>query len=312
MRLRRSCGDFTRIRGTDAILHVVKLWPHVVDGDVELWEAATIRLLRYAVIDGQIDRIDDAQQSLAFYMGSLAWRLAERSGTGVVEPSCRLGAEIEAAKLAALRSARRIPHLGYFSDHNALLLFKHLHFNIDPEPSAIAVGEPVITPSIAEALAAIPVHRIVLVGSPKQNQVVMPAVLDRLALRDWHDSAEFLIACRVGLGTAHPVVDVTGRRYVLPDASATLARLADAGWHLSWRYVDNFDRDYLLPFDGDAGLAVIHGSRRAGAGPPHPSLYPYRREASTALAPFSPRLVRNYDAGVDWSLPDFAEPDATD
>lgn len=311
MKLFHSCGDFTRIRGTDMVLHVVKLWPHVVNGDVELWEAATIRLLRYAITDGLISKVDSARQSLSLYLGTLAWRLVERTGKTLVEPLCRLGAEFEAAKLSARQAPPRTEFVGYFRDPQVLRLFRHLHHTIEVEETGFVGARLVPVGSAAEAFSVMPDDQVVLVNAARQNQDALAGLCDCLSERPRQKAAQFILACRVGRGLSHRVTDVAGSRYELPEVYGLLNRLASAGWGLSWRFVENFDRDYILPFEGEMGLAIICGTR-GDPEPIDPSFDVYRGPSGTALIPFSAHSIRNYDSGFDWPLPRFSTEDRTD
>jgi hypothetical protein len=301
MKLYRTCGRFTRVAGSDRILHVVKLWPHLVSGEIELWETVAIRALRYALMDGVVTGATVEQSSLSLYLGALAWRTRP---TVIVEPFCRFGAELEAIKLAGMSATEQIAFKGLFIEPDIATLFEHLHQRIDREASPVSIAAPCVVASAEEAIASVPRDALVLINSSKRGNEILPLLWRALASSTWDHTAQIVIACRVGEGQG--VTDIDGRSFTLPVADDILSHLSAAGWHPAWRYVENFDRDYFLPFDGAAGLAVIHARRQPGS-PIDVTLSPYRAAVSGAIVPFTGKEVARYDQGFDWPLPELSQ-----
>jgi hypothetical protein len=125
----------------------------------------------------------------------------------------------------------------------------------------------------------------------------------------------FVIA-RVMNGVEKTVTDVYEREFVLPSRDALIDACRQSGFAGSFESLSGFDRDFLLPFDGDYSVALLH----VGPAGMMPLLVGGLRSINDDAERNSRDLVvaskveapANYDSLFDFelqSLQDIAEPD---
>ena len=317
--LYRAAGRFTVLKGTDRILHFVESIPNAIHASTDMYEVVLFRALRRSVRSGAVTSINPDGSSFYLLMASMLHRLAsrrERPISRIRHLNAKLGAEFEGLKLLA--ETRELPPLWFdaqFQTRTVAQDFDILHRRIDRFESSVKIGE---TRTSADYVAFRPAPGTQTIDIIDWFKEKPEPVRDFLGQRfaEGSQTQRLLAVMRCGWDAAIDVQDMFGESYTLPAMSDIQADCAALGLRASVLFLHDFDRDFLLPFEGAYGLALVYVT------PDGDDLFTeagFRDIADDAMG--QQRAVvttdqieqpKSYDALFSAELPELAEPGQRD
>ncbi len=317
--LHRAAGRFTVLKGTDRILHFVESIPNAIHASTDMYEVVLFRALRRSVRAGQITSINPDGSSFYLLMASMLHRMAgrqERPITRIRHLNAKLGAEFEGLKLLAeTRKSATLWFDTLFPDRSVAQDFDILHRRIDRFENTVKIGETKVSDKYLAFRPAPGAETIDIIDWFKEHPV---PIRDFLAERFAEGSQTQRLFAVIRCGWEEPIAvqDLFGESYIMPALPDVQANCAALGLHASVLFLHDFDRDFLLPFEGTYGLALLYVTREADdlfteAG--------FRNIADDAMG--GQRAVvttdqidqpRSYDALFSAELPELTEPGKRD
>jgi len=259
--LYRAAGRFTVLKGTDRILHFVESIPNAIHASTDMYEVVLFRALRRSVRSGAVTSINPDGSSFYLLMASMLHRLASRSErpiSRIRHLNAKLGAEFEGLKLLAeSREASPLWFDALFRTRTVAQDFDILHRRIDRFESSVKIGE---TRTSADYIAFRPTpdsQTIDIIDWFKERpEPVRGFLAERFA--EGSQTQRLFAVMRCGWDETIDVQDMFGESYTLPAMSDIRADCAALGLHASVLFLHDFDRDFLLPFEGTYGLALLY------------------------------------------------------
>ncbi len=317
--LHRAAGRFTVLKGTDRILHFVESIPNAIHASTDMYEVVLFRALRRSVRAGEVTSINPDGSSFYLLMASMLHRLAgraERPITRIRHLNAKLGAEFEGLKLLAeTRKSATLWFDALFPNRSVAQDFDILHRRIDRFASTVKIGETKVSERYLAFRPAPGAETIDIIDWFKEHPV---PIRDFLAERfaEGSQTQRLFAVLRCGWEEQIAVQDLFGESYTMPAKSDIRAACAALGLHASALFLHDFDRDFLLPFEGTYGLALLYVTREAE------DLFTefgFRDIADDAMG--GQRAVvttdqigqpKSYDALFSAELPELAEPGKRD
>lgn len=313
--LYRAAGRFTVLKGTDRILHFVESIPNAIHASTDMYEVVLFRALRRSVRSGAVTSINPDGSSFYLLMASMLHRLASRADRPVSRIrhlNAKLGAEFEGLKLLA--ESRESPPLWFdalFRTRVVAQDFDILHRRIDRFESNVRIGETRTSKDYVAFRASPDAQTIDIIDWFKERpEPVREFLGERFA--EGSQTQRLFAVMRCGWDEAIDVQDMFGESYTLPAMSDIRADCAALGLHASVLFLHDFDRDFLLPFEGTYGLALVYVTPEEGdlfteAG--------FRDIADDAMGQRRAVVTtdrieqpKSYDALFSAELPELAEP----
>lgn len=320
--LHNSCGLFIKVKGTDQVIHLDRYWPHTVDESTELWELTTLRLLRRAISEGKIQELETEKTSLNLFVSLLLFHLAkkERREVEIHESCCGISVYYEALKF--WQTIHKQSNIAFkfhaaFRTKGVEDTFNFLHKEIEDNVFLKTLGNIAYdSDQIGLISKQLENGAIVVLSTLKHNAQIIPEVFKVLSDNEDTRNGSILLIFRATRGAPTTVFDIQTNKYELPSLFPTLKTLSDHGWHLSYFYAHNFDKDYLLPFDGDQGICILHAAGTAEKLINGFSFSCYSGQSDNlqqdTIIPYDERILNSHEAFFSWDLPAFelqSEPD---
>lgn len=317
--LYRAAGRFTVLKGTDRILHFVESIPNAIHASTDMYEVVLFRALRRSVRSGTVTSINPDGSSFYLLMASMLHRLAsraERPISRIRHLNAKLGAEFEGLKLLA--ESRESPALWFdalFRTRGVAQDFDALHRRIDRFESSVKIGETRTSTDYVAFRPTPDAQTIDIIDWFKERpESVREFLSERFA--EGSQTQRLFAVMRCGWDETIDVQDMFGESYTLPAMSDIRADCAALGLRASVLFLHDFDRDFLLPFEGTYGLALLYVT------PDAEDLFTeagFRDIADDAMG--QQRAVvttdqidqpKSYDALFSAELPELAEPGQRD
>jgi hypothetical protein len=258
-----NSGLFVKMRGTESIVHFGAMGTEDLRTVSDLYEVVIFRKLRRALLSGTISQAESMGGSLGLVLASTITRILEsRPGrvNRIVHLNETCGALLEALRLLRASGGRDrqlhysafipiVQHVRYFK------AFHELVIDDDPDITTDLV-------STKGRLGHLPV-------ADKGSLVIADLFKLDASRLFWILEQQFgvegpcspmLLVVRISLERDTQVTDVTGARYVMPclDRIATWSR--EHSLFASYLLLEDFDRDFLLPFEGRYGVCLLYVS----------------------------------------------------
>jgi hypothetical protein len=255
--LHRAAGRFTTSRGTSDVMHFVKIPNHMLLSSTDLYEVILYRSFRRAIDDGSIESLKITGDLFYLYLASLLSEIIATTTTPSVTISHgneNLGTMVEGLKLVSqLKSSKPISYCSRFKDDADEVAFNLLHKVTDKLPSRVSI----IEGADAERMSETETTHITICDHFKKPGESLRGVLEEFAGSKGRANNAFVIA-RVMATISTPIVDIYQNSADLPSIPNITEWCASLGVRASYIFLDDFDRDFLLPFDGEYGLIVLH------------------------------------------------------
>jgi hypothetical protein len=264
--LHRAAGRFTVLKGTDRILHFVEAIPNAIHASTDMYEVVLFRALRRSVRAGHVTSINPDGSSFYLLMASMLHRMANRADrpiSRIRHLNAKLGAEFEGLKLLAeTRTAKPLWFDALFPSRVIAQDFDVLHRRIDRFESSVRLGETRISKAYMAFRPEPHSETIDVIDWFKEPPV---PIRDFLAERfaDGSQTQRLFAVIRCGWDERIDVQDLFSESHTLPSMPDIRAACADLGLFGSVLFMHDFDRDFLLPFEGTYGLALLYVTRQA-------------------------------------------------
>lgn len=255
--LHRAAGRFTTSRGTSDVMHFVKIPNHMLLSSTDLYEVILYRSFRRAIDDGSIESLKITGDLFYLYLASLLSEIIAATTTPSVTISHgneNLGTMVEGLKLVSqLKSSKPISYCAHFKDGADEVAFNLLHKVTDKLPSRVSI----IEIADVERMSETETTHITICDHFKKPSEPLQGVLEEFAGSKGRAKDAFVIA-RVMASLPSSIVDIYQNSADLPSIPNITEWCTSLGVRASYIFLDDFDRDFLLPFDGEYGLIVLH------------------------------------------------------
>jgi hypothetical protein len=317
--LHRAAGRFTVLKGTNRILHFVEAISNAIHASTDMYEVVLFRALRRSVRAGHVTAINPDGSSFYLLMASMLHRMATRTAkpiNRIRHLNAKLGAEFEGLKLfAEVRKSEPLWFDALFPSRAIKQDFDILHRRIDRFESSVRIGETKVSDKYLGFRSEQDAETIDVIDWFKEHPVpIQPFLAERFA--EGSQTQRLFAVIRCGWDERIDVQDLFDEAYTLPSMTDLRSACADLGLFGSALFLHDFDRDFLLPFEGTYGLALLYVTRQADdifeeAG--------FRDLADEAMG--QQRAVvttdqleqpRSYDELFSTELPELEEPGARD
>jgi len=316
-KLFRMCGRFTVDAGSGEIVHFLKNDLGTVRNCTELHEILMFRKLRTAIQKKTVLTIEQNHYSIYLLLGAILLRILAPSGSPLftfVHGNARLAPEIDAFNLLTFGRNKEKIEVEVLTSQLNLDAVKALHVDYSDNSEVKINSVSVFNDDFSN------------VFTTGQEPLYYFDFLGDRSDRFWHvfslfearakGPAMLFVVIRASRQQGLMVQDVEGRTWDLPSVFDIATACEARGLTASYLYLMDFDRDSLLPFDGDYGVALIHmvsehveplleeGFQR---------LRPLGNASGSELAVSKPiNLVRNYNDNFVTAVPlidGYQEPD---
>lgn len=262
--LHRASGRFTVLKGTDRLLHFIEAIPNAIQASTDLYEVVLFRALRRGVRNGTVTSIDADGSSFYLLVASMLHRLATRKSRPIERIrhlNAKVGAEFEGLKLLAeTRKTGTVWFDALFPNRSLATDFDILHRKIERAESPVRLGETRVSNRYVDFRRGRDCETIDLIDWFKEHPVPLDAFLaERFAPES--QTQRLLAIVRCGWDERIDVRDLFDEQYTLPSMADIRGSCAVNGLHASALFLQDFDRDFLLPFDGAYGLALLYVTR---------------------------------------------------
>lgn len=262
--LHRAAGRFTVLKGTDTILHFVEAIPNAIRTSTDIYEVVLFRALRRSVRDGHVTSINPDGSSFYLLLASMLHRLANRATrpiNRIRHLNAKLGAEFEGLKLLAeQQKSTPLWFDALFASRAVAQDFDILHRKIDRFESSVQLGETKISDKYVAFHPVPKAETIDVIDWFKEHPVPIQVFLkERFA--EGSQTQRLFAVIRCGWDEPIDIQDLFSESYTLPSMPQIRDACASLGLHASALFLHDFDRDFLLPFEGDYGLALLYVTR---------------------------------------------------
>lgn len=313
--LKHSCGLFVKDKGSSRVIHFNRYWPHLIDEATELWELASLRLLRHAKLDGTLEGLSLESSSLSMIAGYCLGKIMERRTTrpSVYEAYCGASILFESLKFWHATANGQKPPLAFSAGIKTVakkeqFLFFHQELEKDVNTHHLHCidvldeqeqGRRIVSELGNGSVVAIVAH--------KENAAYLTGILQSLV--EYVPSAtagSVFLLFRATRDSSVTACNIHGTRFPIPALQEVCGQLAMAGWHTTSFFVPDFDKDYLLPFSGSQGMCMLHAARTPDQLLNDPRFTPFTSQAvpgGKALALRGDKPVHSYESLFSWDLP---------
>lgn len=321
-RLKASFGIFTKIKGSQVVLHYTQKWDHNIKLEIETSEIAQLRNLRFALEGGRLTDLSLDKPTLTLYLsGLLTYTLNSLEVKSIFQLGRGLSPEWEGLKLLLSLGKVRNPetpkyHYYQFagkSDYSPQ--WRVLHQRLEKPHFAKAATlstERNRLPSDLEQISGVS-SNLLFLNTFKGLDELTDDLFEYLCTSD--ANATILVAFRATTDETTVVYNVFKERQKLLSIFPILEKLTESGWSAYYQYFPDLDRDFLLPFSGSYGFCVLLLSRQDIGSPPSGlAKFIPSKEQKTGLAPSQKALPMNYDSMLNNHIASFDiqhEPDWT-
>lgn len=262
--LYRAAGRFTVLKGTDRILHFVEAIPNAIHASTDMYEVVLFRALRRSMRAGQLTSIDADGSSFYLLMASMLHRMSTRESrpiNRIRHLNAKLGAEFEGLKLLAEKQrSNPLWFDALFQNRSIAQDFDILHRKIDQFESSVRVGENRVSETYVAFRSEPGSETIDIIDWFKENPLpIKEFMAERFA--EESQTQRLFAVIRGGWDERIDVQDLFGGSYALPSMSDIRQACSSLGLYASVLFLHDFDRDFLLPFEGTYGLALIYVTR---------------------------------------------------
>lgn len=255
--LHRAAGRFTASRGTSDVMHFVEIPNHMLLSSTDLYEVILYRSFRRAINDGSIESLKIAGDLFYLHLASLLSEIIATTTTPSVTISHdneNLGTMVEGLKLVSqLKFSKPISYCAQFTDDADEVAFNLLHRVTDKLPSRVSIIENAELQRVSDTDTT----HITICDHFRKPSESLRGVLEEFAASEGRAKNAFVIA-RVMATTSTTIIDIYKNSADLPTIRDITAWCSSLGLRASHIFLDDFDRDFLLPFDGEYGLIVLH------------------------------------------------------
>jgi hypothetical protein len=310
--LTRYAGNFVVIRGSDSIVHFQKEDTSTFRSALELYEVMLYRGMRRIVDGSSSDGIDSIKRTLPLIVAAAIDRLVESADTKQFRLTFSrdfLGSTLEALRLIrSFRRSRPLKVTATFSHRSFLNGFAFLHQDL-------MRGEEDIT---IDALSVASVHdktplrdgsaSLVVANFFKSDSSKLWQTLENQYSSVTQDTSSLFLIARTTIDGEHiNVQDVNGNSYKLPDLHAIQTWCEGRFLSVSLLRLHDMDRDFLLPFEGNYDLSLLHITAQPTDILLHHGFHQLSEELQPSslgsLVPFSKTAILNYDQIFEPDLP---------
>ena len=313
--LKSSCGIFTKLRGTEKVIHYTKKFPQNTFLEMEAGEITQIRSLRFAFEQGKFKSIHLERPTFSLYLSGLVAEILRYlpPDTPIEQLGTRLSPELETLKflLASGKLALQPGQIRCAIISDSLLSgWQALHQRLETKSYVDVATAIVRSDENVDWLKNLPGAPLVFINAFKTASILAQRLVTWLGTPDNRSSANFLIALRCSADKAKPVTNVLREEFDLPYYGEILENLVKAGWQLAYRFIPNLDRDYLLPFEGGYGVLILLVSSNTAvvAGVSSLQRFDANHAISKEIAIFDQNQATNYDLSLASDLPAMGEP----
>ena len=317
--LHRAAGRFTILKGTDRILHFVEAIPNAIHASTDMYEVVLFRALRRSVRAGQVTSINPDGSSFYLLMASMLHRMATRAKrpiNRIRHLNSKLGAEFEGLKLLAeTRKSEPLWFDALFPNQSVAQDFDILHRVIDRFESNVRIGETRVSEKYMAFRSEPSAETIDVIDWFKEHPVPIRVFLEE-RFAEGSQTQRLFAVIRCGWDERIDVQDLFGESYTLPSMHELRAACADLGLHGSVLFLHDFDRDFLLPFEGTYGLALLYVTRQADDVFKDAGFHDVADDAigrqRAVVTTNQLEQPKSYDALFSAELPELAEPGKRD
>lgn len=312
--LKASFGVYTKIKGSQIILHYTRKWSHNIQLEIETSEIAQLRNLRFALDSGKLNNLSLDKPTFTLYLaGLLAHALNSLGIEEIFQFGGRLSPEWEGLKLLLASGKIRIPenfkyHCSHslIGDENFSSHWKVLHQRLEKPQfvgaATLLVAEDGLPVKIGQISKQ--ANNMLFLNAFKTGSEQVTQLIDLLFLDD--TVANTLIAFRTTNDEKIEVFNVFCERQELANLSQTLDDLTQKGWHAYYQFFPDLDRDFLLPFSGSYGVCVLLLSRKDIGNPPQGLTKHKPSPGQTrSLALYQEGTLANYDGTLSNEIASF-------
>jgi hypothetical protein len=258
-----NSGFFVKMRGTDSIVHFGTMGIENLRTVTDLYEVVLFRKLRRALLSGTISQAESMGGSLGLVLASAVMRILEsRPGhvARIVHLNETCGPLLEALRL--LRASGGGDHQLHYSAFIPIVqhvrYFKAFH-------ELVVDDDPDITTDLVSTegrLGQLPVaakDTLTIADLFKLDSSRLFWILEQ-QFGVGESSSPMLLVVRISLVRETKVTDVTGARYVMPSLERIANWCRERSLGASYLLLEDFDRDFLLPFEGRYGVCLLYVS----------------------------------------------------
>lgn len=265
MKLWRAAGRFTKLAGTDRIIHFEALPGHLLNGSTDLYEVVLFRRLRRALASGALSEVSATGASIYLLVGSVLHHLLSRRANRaevLALANESFGPSLEALKLLEFGKPIKPISVHAYCRHGEFSRgFDVLHRQVEGLPTAVTVE----SVSHGQGKDVLPITRdgrpLVVVDLFKRSPHVLSEVLRAQFSRREQDEAPLLVIARVSREGGTPVDTVLGGSGALPAFEDIATWCRANGIHGSYLLLDDFDRDFFLPFQARYAVLILYATR---------------------------------------------------
>jgi hypothetical protein len=314
--LRSSCGIFTKLRGTEQVIHYTKKFIRNTFLEMEASEITQMRSLRFAAEQNGMDSIQLNRPTFSLYLSAMVAEIVQHlpSGTPIRQLGARLSPELESLKF--LFATKKLAlHSGQIrctvNSNEDLQSWVAMHQRMESSHFGELADVEIGSHDGFNWLADLPTAQLVFLNAFKTASNLAHQLVTWLGENE--SRASFLIALRCA-SRATEACNVLKEEFVLPAYGSILESLSRKGWLLAYRLVPNLDRDFLLPFDGEYGVMVLFATRNPSAmgGASKLQRFDINQAARSDIAIFDRKQTENYDLSLASDLPTLGEPEHPD
>lgn len=263
MKLWRAIGNFSSLAGTDRVVHFQAMSEDSIRMSADLFEIISFRKLGRALKDGVIEELDPRINSLYLLLGSILHRLVRRPGRSIstiFSVNDSFGPLLEALKLLSWRgSGRAVKYSPRCESVRYARGLKSLHGDgVGPGTGYFLGDVQIETIGMFRGISTGDRDLVVVDLVKQRSDLALPLLEKQFAYGDGAPKGALLLIVRAALQEGTNVTDVFGRRINLPSVGGIQEWCEAAGLTVSYLLLNDFDRSFFLPFNGDYALAVFY------------------------------------------------------
>ncbi len=262
--LYRAAGRFTALKGTDRILHFIQALPNAIHASTDAYEVVLYRSLRRAVRDGTVTSVEPDGSSFYLLVASIFFRLITRKFRPVQRIrhlNAKLGAEFEGLKLfAETREINPVYFDPIFPYQRLRDEFEVLHTKMDRLGSNVKNG---VAKTLSTYEPSSDDHKMEILEFLdyfKDNSTPITPILSNI-FKTGDPNKRLLAVVRCTWDEPVHVTNIFGVSFTLPSVNDLRRVCQDRRLFGSLLYLEGFDRDFLLPFEGSCGVALVYLTR---------------------------------------------------